>query len=94
MNSSRISYADMLVQTKSQDHLLRPEPFSIAFVTCNRNKKTGGEIIRLDNAVRVGQKHNTVANKTIGVKQLGNTHHPYAVHTRLILEFNNRKVFY
>lgn len=28
-----------------------PKPFSIAFVTCDINRKSGGEIIRLDNVI-------------------------------------------
>lgn len=71
-----------------------PIPFEIKFVTYDKAKKKGGEIIHLTNAVRCGQKHNMKENSTIGVTQLNNTHHPYAVHIRLILEFNGNKIFY
>ena len=67
-------------------------PFAIAFVTCSSDKKTGGEIIRLDNAVECGLPYKS--KQRIGIKQLNNSHHPFAVHIRLITEYNGDKVFW
>lgn len=68
------------------------EPFSIKYVTANRSKKTGGKVIFLPKAVKVGASHNQKDNETITLKQLGNDTHPYPIHIHLILEFNNQKV--
>jgi hypothetical protein len=68
-------------------------PFAIEFVTFDQSRKKGGEIIKLTNAVRVGAKHNQKANDTISVKQIGNSNHPYIVHTHLILSINEQQLF-
>lgn len=89
-----IHYADAIQQTKQRDETGRPVPFSIRFVTFDKKRKQGGEIIELDNAVRTGLQANTVEHQLIGVKQLHNSHHPYSVHTRLITMLNDKKVYY
>ena len=48
-------------------------PFAIAFVTCSSDKKTGGEIIRLDNAVECGLPYKS--KQRIGIKQLNKPKH-------------------
>lgn len=68
-------------------------PFGIKFVSFDRTRKTGGEIIELTNAVRTGASHNMKANDTISVKQIGMDRHPYTVHIHLIKEINNQEVF-
>lgn len=68
-------------------------PFSIKWCTYDENRKTGGKILKLDNAVRVGASHNRKANGTIVVKQLGNSHHPHTIHNPLIIEVNGQTVF-
>lgn len=68
-------------------------PFGIKFVALDKSRKTGGEIIEIADAVRVGASHNMKANDTISVKQIGANRHPYSVHTHLILEVNKQEVF-
>lgn len=70
-----------------------PTPFQIKFVTADRAKKTGGKIIELTKAFKVGAKHNQRDNDTITIRQEGNSNHPYPVHIHLITEFNGQKVF-
>jgi hypothetical protein len=70
------------------------EPFHICFVTHNKSQQTGGKIIELTKAVKVGAKYNLKQNDMISVKQLDNSNHPYPVHIHLITQFNNKKVFY
>lgn len=67
-------------------------PFSIEFVTFNAEKKTGGELIALENAIRCGLPENSDKNHEIGITAVGNSHHPYQVHTNLITKFNDRIV--
>jgi hypothetical protein len=69
------------------------DTFHIKFITYDANRKTGGKVIELSQAFKVGAKHNQKNNETITVKQHGNTHHPHAVHIHLITEFNHQKVF-
>lgn len=75
-------------------HLMndRDAVFSIAFVTFNKSKNTGGEIIKIDNARRVGAKFNLTENNMISVRSIDNSNHPYPVHIRLITEFNGQIV--
>lgn len=67
-------------------------PFSISWVTCDRNRKTGGEIKRLDKAVRCGAQHHLQRNRQIAVRRADGKGHPYPVHLRLILRVNNEPV--
>lgn len=75
------------------DITAKPAPFQIKFVTLDKQRKKGGEIIELTEAQRVGASYNMRANDMISVKQLNNTNHPYPVHTHLIIEVNKQKVF-
>lgn len=68
-------------------------PFQIKFVTADRSRKTGGEIIELTKCVTGGAKHNQKNNDTISLKQVINDGHPYPVHIHLIIEYNNQRVF-
>ena len=68
-------------------------PFQIKFVTLDVKRKTGGEILELTNAVKVGSKRvDMKANDLINIKQLGNTNHPHYVHVHLITEFNHQTI--
>lgn len=68
-------------------------PFGIKFVSFDESRKKGGEIIELNDCVRVGASHSMKNNDTISVKQRGMKKHPYTVHTHMILEVNNQEVF-
>jgi hypothetical protein len=83
-----LSLLDALQITEDVMH-----PFQIKFVTLDKSRKTGGELIELTNAVRVGSKHNMKENDIINVKQIDSSHHPHIVHTHLILEVNHQEIF-
>lgn len=71
----------------------REIPFSLKFVSLDANRRSGGEIIELPEAVRSGASHNTKQNDTIVVKAIGRKVHPYTVHNHLILEVNGQEIF-
>lgn len=83
-----ISLAAALEITKDSNR-----PFQIKYVTYDRNRGTGGELIELTEAVRIGSSHNQRVNNTINVKQLNAGHHPHTVHAHLILEVNNQEIY-
>lgn len=49
MENIRFSEARLIMEKR--DNSGNPVPFSIQFITCNRNKGTGGEVIVLDNCI-------------------------------------------
>ena len=70
----------------------RDSVFSIEFVSLNKSKKTGGELIKIDKATRAGARFNLSEKEMISVRSVDNTNLPYPVHIRLITEFNGQKV--
>jgi hypothetical protein len=91
-----IEFSNMLKTIALNDALGAMElgtPFQIKFVTADRTRKIGGNIIDLKKCVMVGAAHNQKNNDTITVKQVINNGHPYPIHIHLITEFNNQKVF-
>lgn len=69
-------------------------PFSIDYVSVDKTRRTGGEIIKLPAVVRVGASHNRKQNDTIVVKPTDRAEHPYTVHIHLITRINNIEVTY
>lgn len=67
--------------------------FSILFLTCNRDKKIGGEFIRLEKACSCGLPPNCKGHEMRGVKDMI-TGKKYAVHNRLIYEFDNKVIYW
>lgn len=65
--------------------------FSIKFVTFNKSKATGGQIIELNKCKRVGGKYILEKQDMISVAQPHG--HPYPIHTHLILEVNHQPIF-
>ncbi len=63
------------------------EPVSIEFVKCDINRKTGGELIFVDNMEITGSSHNRKANATITVRQIPDGD-PISIHTGLIHKVN------
>ena len=60
MNKS-ISLTQVLTEIDRLDKNNKPIPFSIKFVTADRKKQTGGEIITIDEAIKVvGKKKGEV----------------------------------
>ncbi len=83
-----ISLASALQITKDNSR-----NFQIKYVAFDRSRRTGGSIIELTDAFRVGSNHDQVNNNTITVKQSNNRHHPHTVHTHLILEVNKQEIY-
>lgn len=85
----KLALADM----KTKDYRDGGGTFGIVFLTANRDKKTGGEIIRLTNAHQCGLPPNCKGHEMRGVKDMA-TGKPYAVHNRLIFEYNGEEIFW
>lgn len=72
------------------------KPFSIAFRTLNRQKKTGGELKEFHTAKLItkkvkGTKDNHFENHTFNIKQMANGEevgNPIKVHLPLVVLFN------
>lgn len=105
-----ILYKDLISQMDQCDGEGKPIIFSLKFVTADRVRKSGGEIITVERAQKcVGKKndkvlyanspkiegltknpnHNENATRNIYLVDSGQVR---KVHTRLIIEFNNKKV--
>ena len=67
--------------------------FSISFLTCDRTKKTGGEIITLEKACGMGLPPNCKLYAMRGIKCM-ETGKPYAVHNYLIFSFNGQQIYW
>lgn len=70
----------------------RAVPFSMSWVECDRNRKTGGRIRRENNLVRCGAQHHLQRNRQIAVRRADGKGHPWPVHLRLIMRVNNEAV--
>jgi hypothetical protein len=69
-----------------------PIPFSISWCTLDRKRGTGGEVRRLDRAIRCGASHSLQRNRQIAIRPADGKGHPIPVHIRLILRVNNQPV--
>jgi len=67
--------------------------FKIAFMTCDRTKLTGGELVVLDNACGCGLPPNCKGYEMRGIKDM-ETGKPYAVHNRLIFQLNDMEAYW
>jgi hypothetical protein len=83
---------EALQQTDLVDGRGAPIPFSITWVTCDRNRKTGGKVKHLAAAVRCGASHSLIRNKQIAVKPADGSGHPTPVHISLITRVNGQPV--
>lgn len=84
---------DALNLIDSKDYRDGNGNFAIAFVTCDRTKKTGGEIIELINACAAGLPPNCKGHEMRGIKDM-DSGKPYAVHNRLIFTVNKQEVYW
>ncbi len=64
------------------------QPFEVSFVA------ESGEIIRLQSCTKTGLKPGIDRRSHIGLKAIGNTHHPYTVNIRTILTINQKEVYW
>jgi hypothetical protein len=70
----------------------KPRAFDITFVTCDRNRKRGGEVIELKDAIRVRPPGYQEELGKITVSTLHNDHHPTSIDPYLILFINGEQV--
>jgi hypothetical protein len=70
----------------------KPIPFSAAWITLDKSRKTGGEVMRKDKLVRCGAQHHMQRNRTIAVKRADGKGHPWPIHIRLLMRVNNEVV--
>jgi len=88
-----IALKDTLRAIKLHDYRDGRGTFSVIFLTCNRAKKTGGELIELTEACAMGLPPNCKDSDMIGIKDMS-TGKPYAVHNKLIFQFNKQEVYW
>jgi len=67
--------------------------FALVFMTCDVNRKTGGELISLVNACKCGLPPNCKTHDMRGIKDL-ETGKKYAVHNRLIFQYNKQEIYW
>lgn len=67
-------------------------PFSASWVTADKNRRTGGKVMRMNNLVRCGAQHHLQRNRQIAVKRADGKGHPYPIHLRLLMRVNNEVV--
>lgn len=84
---------DALRQLDRMDYRDGNGTFSIVFMTCNRDKKAGGEMIELDEANRCGLPPTCKDHEMRGVR-CAETGKKYAVHNRLMFRFNGEEIFW
>lgn len=110
MNRDVILLKDALKMMDRLDHKSRPIPFSISFITADRRRDKGGELIQLSGAIL--SKHNILLPQhTRNVDGFGKSRKPShfenstrnvqapdgsitKVHIRLIKTFNGKKIIW
>lgn len=88
-----LDLAAVLADIKTKDYRDNNGTFEIRFVTAHRIKRNGGEFIHLEKACRAGLPPNCDGHEMIGLRDM-ETGKPYAVHNRLILDYNKQEVFW
>lgn len=91
ISMSTIPYRDMLKLLESADHENGNQTFSLVYLNCNRNKRTGGEWISIDNAKKCGLPYHCADKEMRGIMDTNGK--VTAVHLRLIFQFNNLTVY-
>jgi len=67
--------------------------FSLVFMTCHRDKETGGELIELPKANRCGLPPNCKDLEMRGIRD-AETGKKYAVHNRLMFRMNGKEIYW
>lgn len=83
----------VLADIKTKDYRDTSETFAMKFVTCHRDKRTGGEIISLQKANSAGLPPNCKGHEMRGLRDTETGKH-YAVHNRLIIEYNGQETYW
>jgi hypothetical protein len=88
-----IELKEALREIDSKDFRDNNGNFSLLFMTCDVNRNTGGELIELTNACKCGLPPGCKGHEMRGIKDM-ETGKPYAVHNRLIFQFNKKPIFW
>ena len=100
-----IPYADVMRLMNKTDHKGDAVPFSMKVVRLDRNRNSGGDLLVIDKAVisrkkatnpsvtpsKVSPKHYENSTRNIQLIPSGEIR---SIHPRLIIEFNNKPMFY
>ncbi|MBC8053746.1 MAG: hypothetical protein H7Y13_11845 [Sphingobacteriaceae bacterium] len=70
-----------------------PKTFSIEFGTCNRDKKSGGDILNIAKAQKHGLKAQSGYKYMLGIYD-HETGRRIAVHERLIFKINGQEIYW
>ncbi|HEY0056278.1 MAG TPA: hypothetical protein VGB63_13055 [Pedobacter sp.] len=70
-----------------------PKTVSIEFGTCNRDKKSGGEIFKLARAQKHGLRNHPGYKYMVGIYDHETGRH-IAVHERLIFKINGQEIYW
>src|SRR3546814_10511171 len=88
-----VELKDALKQIDEKDHRDGKGSFRILFLTCHRDKRKGGEWISLPRACSMGLPPNSKGKEMRGILCM-ETGHKYAVHNRLIFQFNSQDIYW
>ena len=89
-----ISHKNAIRLIDSRDYRDNNGTFSIVFVSCNRDKKTGGEIVSVDKACKAGlppRCKNANEMRCIIDTETGKK---TAIHNRLIFQINGQEIYW
>jgi hypothetical protein len=88
---SAIHYSELLKLFEEADHERGNNTLSLVYLSCNRNKKTGGEWVRVENVKKCGLPYHCADHEMRGIM------HPNgkidAIHLRLTFEVNGQQVY-
>lgn len=88
-----ISLKDALREIDKRDYRDGNGAFKIGFMLADRTKKTGGDLIFLDNACKCALPPNCKGHEMRGIKDM-DTGKPYPVHNRLMFTYNNLDLYW
>ena len=90
---SMIALETVLIQMKDAELGKSQKAFALTFLHCNRDKKTGGEMVTIIKAQKHGLKNKPGYRYMVGIFD-HNSGKRMAVHERLIFKFNGQEVFW
>lgn len=88
-----ISLRDALREIDLKDYRDGRGDFSVVFMKCHRDDRTGGDLVFLDKACSCGLPPTCKGHEMRGIKDM-ETGRPYAVHNRLLFVFNGKEIFW
>ena len=88
-----IALETVLNEMRNSEFGKSKKSFAITFLNCNRDKKTGGDLITIINAQKHGLKNTSGYRHLVGIYDHASGKR-MAVHERLIFKFNGQEVFW